>query len=295
MGTNYEYNAEDFEEILSRLGNDETESRSVDDFVDSENGLGSFSFSDLEPLNLDDLSSSCNSRGTSNLNNIRFTGDLNDIDAETLDLGSDSGCTGDLNDIDAAALGSGINNRSTDNFNDIDDEILGAERNNRSTDNSRDIDFETLGLGSNSDCSNEILNSREWYQRGLREGLEQGFRRGFSRGRQQGREVGLREGFNTGLERGLCRADELARAAYQRGLRDGYQRGLRDGYRRGFRDGCNAGLERGRREGFNNGFRTGYNRALRDVTRAVNNLSSNANVVTTPSNGTCASSWRNLQ
>ena len=79
MGTNCGYNAENFEEILSRLGNDEAELTSNDSFVDSENGLGNFNFSDLESLNFEDLDSSCNNGSRSNSNDI-----------DTANLGSDN-------------------------------------------------------------------------------------------------------------------------------------------------------------------------------------------------------------
>lgn len=236
MGTNCGYNAEDFEAILSRLGNDETELTSNDNFIDSDNSLGNFNFSDLEEFNLDELNSNGN-----------------------------NGCRCNSNEVDDANSGSCGNNS-------------GSCRNN-------------------SCCSCGVLNGRECYEKGLKEGLEQGFTRGLARGRQQGREAGLRDGFNAGLERGLSRSEELARAAYQKGFRCGYQKGFRCGYQKGYRDGYNAGLERGRREGFNNGSRAGYNRALRDVTRAVNNLACNANNTSTASNdnGSSNSCWRNCQ
>lgn len=236
METNFEYNAEDFESILSRLGNDEAGLTSNDNFIDSDNSLGNFNFSDLEAFNLDEL----NSNGS-------------------------NGCRC--------------------NSNEVDDENLGLGRNN-------------TGSCRNSSCSScGVLNCRECYEKGLKEGLEQGFTRGLARGRQQGREAGLREGFNAGLERGLSRSEELARAAYQKGFRCGYQKGFRCGYQKGFRDGFSAGLERGTREGFNNGRRAGYNQALRDVIRAVNNLSCNGNNTGTSSNENRSSNpcWRNCQ
>ncbi|MCF0148190.1 MAG: hypothetical protein HUJ77_07310 [Clostridium sp.] len=246
MGTSYGYNAENFEEILSRLGNDETELASNASYVDSENGLDDFNFADLESLNYEELNSRDN-----------------------------NGCR-NSNDIDATNLGLGRN----DDY---------SYRNSRGSFRNNNNSCED----NNDSCG--VLNARECYEKGLREGLEQGFIRGFSRGKQQGREAGLREGFNAGLERGLSRSEELARAAYQKGFRCGYQKGFKCGYQKGYKDGFNAGLERGTREGFNNGFRTGYNKALRDVIRAVNNLSCNANNTGTVSNENANSCWRNCQ
>lgn len=257
METNYGYDAENFEEILSRLRNDEAELTSNTNFVDSENGLGNFNFSDLEDLNLDGFNSSCNNG---------YTRNLDDVDAANLGLGNDAAnfdLGGDATNFDLGgdATNFGLGS-DTANFD------LGSDTAN-------------FGLGSNDNCSSRVVNGRECFEKGLREGLEQGFIRGFNRGRQQGREEGLREGFSRGLERGLSRSEEMARAAFQRGFRCGFEKGFRTGYQKGFRDGSRSGFERGARVGFNRG----YQRALRDVMRAVNNLACNANGVSIASNG----------
>ncbi|MGG7056894.1 hypothetical protein ACQPUZ_01220 [Clostridium tertium] len=237
MGTNYEYNAENFEEILSRLQTDE--GNSVSDFNDTdfEREFLNNNFSDIESLDLNEFNN------TTTTNNSGCCGNSDD-DTFLSDL---------ENDVNLTELGG-----------------LGDEFNFQSLSSSSNIN----NCSSNSNNCSGVVNSRECYERGLREGLEQGFIRGFKRGCQQGRNEGLREGFNRGLERGLSRAEELARASYEKGFRCGFEKGFRAGYQKGFRDGCRAGFERGVRAGF----RRGYERAVRDIIRSINeNFGSGSN------------------
>lgn len=252
MGTSYEYSAENFEEILSRLQTDEAESVSNFNDTDFEREFFNNNFSDIENLNLDELNFN-NSGNDENSNN--------------------SGCC--RNSDDDTFLSNLENNVNLTGLGGLGDEF----------------DLQSLSCSSNDNNCSGVVNSRECFERGLREGLEQGFIRGFRRGREQGRNEGLREGFNRGLERGLSRSEELARASFERGLRCGFEKGFRAGYQKGFRDGSRAGFERGVRVGF----RRGYERAVRDIIRSINEnfgRGSNCSCTANNSNLVTNSNWR---
>lgn len=126
------------------------------------------------------------------------------------------------------------------------------------------------GCGCNTnECG--VIDTRCWYEKGLKQGLAQGFANGYNCGFNNGKKAGYGNGFKDGLERGLCRAEELARASFQKGLKEGFERGYRTGYQNGFQDGCRQGFERGARAGF----RRGYDKALRDMQRFINECLSN--------------------
>lgn len=229
MGTNYEYNTENFEEILSRLQLDEAELLSKSN---SEDEFSGFDFSQYENLG-----------------------------AEGRESNSSRGCC-----------------NSDDN----------------------DYDYDAVEVASNGGSCSGVVNCRQYYEKGLREGLAQGFTRGYQKGYCKGKEVGVREGFNAGLEKGLSRAEELAKAAYEKGLRCGYQKGYAAGYQKGYQDGCKAGFAKGVKAGYSNGFRSGYEKAVRDIIRCANahaanngvGSCSNRNNGNSNSNCGCNGSWR---
>ena len=268
METNYEYNAENFDEILSRLQSDEADL--VSNFSDTnfEREFFNNSFSDIENLRLEELNST--NSGFSRSNDESF---------------NNSSCCG--NSDDDTFLSNLENNINLTGLNNLENNINLTGLNSLGN----EFDIDSLSCRSNEDSCSGVVNSRECFERGLRQGLEQGFVRGFRRGCQQGRESGLREGFTRGLERGLSRAQELARASFERGFRCGFERGFRAGYQKGFRDGCRAGFERGARVGF----RRGYERAVRDILRSIReNFGSGSNCSCTASNTSLAtnSNWR---
>lgn len=122
---------------------------------------------------------------------------------------------------------------------------------------------------NNNNVNAGIINPCEWYRRGLSEGMQIGFKKGYQCGLNRGIQQGRKEGFRAGYEKGVSRAEELARASFQRGLKEGYQKGFNCGYQKGFRDGVRVGYQRG--------FSDGYQRALRDLQRCLDNLNSRGN------------------
>ena len=197
MGTNYEYNADNFEEILSRLQNDDAGLASDANFVDSENGLGNFNFSDLEGFNLDDTNSRCNNS---------CPGNVDDINDGTLGIGNNNDClcnTGVLNARECYERG--LREGLERGF------VRGLSRGRQQGRQEGLREGYNAGLERGLSRAEEL--ARAAYQRGYRCGYERGFRAGYQKG--------FRDGCNAGFERG-------ARAGFNNGFRRGYERALRD-------------------------------------------------------------------
>ena len=284
METNYGYNAENFDEILSRLQEDEASLASNSSDANFEREFFSNNFSDIENLSLEELSST-NSGCCRNNNDSRCC--RNNSDSSFSNFTDDS-LLGEFDNSLLGNLNSDLGSFNS-NFENLNSDLGSFNSDFGSCTDDGSCDFQTLSTSSS--CAG-VVNSRECFERGLRQGLEQGFIRGFRRGCQQGRNSGLREGFSRGLERGLSRAQQLARASFERGFRCGFERGFRVGYQRGFRDGSRAGFQRGVRVGF----RRGYERAVRDIIRSINeNFGRSSNCSCSGSNRSSVTNgnWRN--
>ena len=193
MGTNYEYTAENFEEILSRLQADETELLSNNNCNNSENGLADFDFSELENLGLEGLNS----------NTSRSCPDLeNNIGTLEVASNCNSGCgVVSCRQCYEKGLRNGLEQGFTRGY-------------------------------QKGYCKGRDAGLREGFNAGLERGLSRAeelaraaYEKGFKCGYQKGYSAGYQKGFQDGCRIGFQRG---ARAGFNNGFRSGYEKAVRD-------------------------------------------------------------------
>lgn len=193
MGTNYEFNMENFEEIFNELRIDETD-LGVANTTNSERNSNDFDLSGLENLFSNEVNSNT-SRCCSNSENNNL---------EALEVSSNgNGCSGVANcrQYYERGLREGLEQGFTRGY-------------------------------QKGYCRGKDVGLREGFNDGLEKGLskaeelaraayEKGFKCGYKKGYSVGYQKGYKDGAKAGFERG-------AQAGFNEGFRKGYERAVRD-------------------------------------------------------------------